>query len=63
MKILFVKPLSRFAIEVGFDDRAHGVVDLADIARRGVFSHWLKEGVFESVKITSSGALESEGAA
>jgi hypothetical protein len=57
MKILFVKPLSRFAIEVGFDDGAHGVVDLADIAGRGVFSQWLKEGVFESVKITSSGAL------
>jgi hypothetical protein len=38
MKILFVKPLSRFAIEVGFDDGAHGVVDLADIAGRGVLA-------------------------
>jgi len=38
MKILFVKPVSRFAIEVGFDDGAHGVVDLADLAGRGVFS-------------------------
>jgi hypothetical protein len=48
----------RFAIEVGFDDGLHGIVDLADIAGRGVFSQWQKEGVFESVKITSSGALE-----
>ncbi len=35
MKILFVKPLPHFAIEVGFDDGAHGVVDFADIAGRG----------------------------
>jgi hypothetical protein len=61
MKILFVKPVSRFAIEVRFDDGAHGIVDLADIAGRGVFTQWLKEGVFESVKITSSGALEWPG--
>ena len=61
MKIVFVKSVSRFAIEVGFDDGAHGVVDLADIAGRGVFSQWLKEGIFESVKITSSGALEWPG--
>ena len=61
MKILFVKPVSRFAIEVSFDDGAQGVVDLADLAGRGVFSQWLKEGVFESVKITGSGALEWPG--
>ena len=61
MKIVFVKPVSRFAIEVGFDDGVQGIVDLADIAGRGVFSEWLKEGVFESVKITRSGALEWPG--
>ena len=61
MKIVFVKPVSRFAIEVGFEDGARGIVDLADIAGRGVFSQWMKEGIFESVKITSSGALEWPG--
>ena len=61
MKIVFVNPMSRFAIEVEFDDGAHGIVDLADIAGRGVFTQWLKEGVFESVKISSSGALEWPG--
>ena len=61
MKIIFVKSVSRFAVEVGFDDGVQGIVDLADIAGRGVFSAWLKEGVFESVKITSSGALEWPG--
>jgi len=58
MKILFVKPVSRFGIEVRFDDGAHGIVDLADIAGRGVFTQWLKEAVFKRVKISSSGALE-----
>lgn len=61
MKIVFLKPMSRFAIEVEFDDGAHEIVDLADIAGRGVFTQWLKEGVFESVKISSSGALEWPG--
>ena len=61
MKIVFVKPVSRFAIEVGFDDGVQGIVDLAAIAGRGVFSEWLKDGVFESVKITRSGALEWPG--
>jgi hypothetical protein len=61
MKILFVKPVSRFAIEVRFDDGAHGIVDLADITGRGVFTQWLKEGVFESVKISSSGAWNGQG--
>jgi hypothetical protein len=61
MKIVFLKPVSRFGIEVRFDDGAHGIVDLADIAGRGVFSLWLKEGGFESVKITGSGALEWPG--
>ena len=36
-------------------------MDLADIAGRGVFTQWLREGVFESVKISSSGALEWPG--
>jgi hypothetical protein len=61
MKIIFVKPVSRFSIDVGFDDGARGVVDLADIAGRGVFNQWMKEGVFERVKITSCGALEWPG--
>jgi len=59
MKIIFVKPVSRFAIEVGFDDGEHGIVDLADIAARGVFSQWLKEGVFES-QISSQASLTWE---
>jgi hypothetical protein len=35
MKIVFVKPVSRFAIEVVFNDGVQGIVDLADIAGRG----------------------------
>jgi hypothetical protein len=61
MKIVFVKPASKFAIEVGFEDGAHGIVDLADIAGRGVFLAWLDEGVFEKVKVTEVGALEWPG--
>jgi hypothetical protein len=52
MKIVFVKPTSKFAIEVGFEDGKCGVVNLGDLAGRGVFRAWLEEGVFEKVKVT-----------
>jgi hypothetical protein len=61
MKIVFVKPTSKFAIEVGFEDGKCGVVNLGDLAGRGVFRAWLEEGVFERVKVTEVGALEWPG--
>ena len=61
MKIQHVKVVSRFSVEVAFEDGVCGIVDLGDLAGRGVFSEWLKEGVFESVKVTSCGALEWPG--
>jgi hypothetical protein len=61
MKIVFVKPTAKFAVEVGFEDGICGVVDLGDLAGRGVFRAWLDEGVFERVKITELGALEWPG--
>ena len=61
MKILHVRVVSRFSVEVAFEDGVCGIVDLGDLAGRGVFSEWLKEGVFESVKVTSCGALEWPG--
>jgi hypothetical protein len=61
MKIVFVKPTSKFAIEVGFEDGKCGVVNLGDLAGRGVFRAWLEEGVFEKVKVTEVGALEWPG--
>jgi hypothetical protein len=61
MKIVFVKPTSKFAVEVGFEDGTCGIVDLGDLAGNGVFRAWLEEGLFERVKITEVGALEWPG--
>jgi hypothetical protein len=61
MKIVFVKPTSKFSVEVSFEDGTCGVVDLGDLAGRGVFRAWLEEGLFERVKITEVGALEWPG--
>jgi hypothetical protein len=61
MKIVFVKPTSKFTVEVSFEDGTCGVVDLGDLAGHGVFRAWLQEGVFEKVKITQVGALEWPG--
>ena len=61
MKITEAKPLEKYKLFVRFDDGVSGVVDLSDIAGRGVFEAWNREGVFEQVRITELGALEWPG--
>ena len=58
MKITEVKPLEKYKLFLRFDDGVSGVVDLSDIAGRGVFEAWKRDGVFEQVRITKLGALE-----
>ena len=58
MEITEVKPLEKYKLSLRFDDGVSGVVDLSDIAGRGVFEAWKRDGVFEQVRITKLGALE-----
>ncbi len=61
MKATRVTPLSRYRVDVEFDDGEHGVVDLSDYAGIGVFEAWLKPGFFELVSVTEDGALAWPG--
>lgn len=61
MKITEVKPLEKYKLFLRFDDGVSGVVDLSDIAGRGVFAAWKRDGIFDQVRITKLGALEWPG--
>ena len=58
MKITEAKPLEKYKLFLRFDDGVSGVVDLSDIAGRGVFETWKHDGVFEQVRVTKLGAVE-----
>lgn len=50
-KIIDVKPLEGFRIWIKFSDNVEGVVDLSDVAGKGVFSIWNDRAVFEAAFI------------
>ena len=61
MKITEAKPLENYKLFLRFDDDVSGVVDLSDVAGRGVFEAWNRDGIFEKVRVTKPGALEWPG--
>jgi hypothetical protein len=56
-KISKVKVLRGYRLELAFDDGARGVVDLSDLAGKGVFAIWRDRRIFEQVQIGSFGEL------
>jgi hypothetical protein len=56
-KIVKVKTLQGYRLELEFDDGASGIVDLSDLAGKGVFTQWRDRGAFEQVRVGSSGEL------
>ena len=61
MKITEVKPLGGYKLSLRFDDGVSGVADLGDMAGRGVFEAWNRDGIFAKVRVTKLGALEWPG--
>ena len=47
-KIVEVKPMEGFRLWLRFSDGFEGVVDLADLAGKGVFSAWNHPGAFRA---------------
>jgi len=56
-KVTQAKTLDNYRLSLTFDDGVSGIVDLSDLAGKGVFASWLDPGVFENVRIGSSGEL------
>jgi hypothetical protein len=57
IRLTAVEPLERFRLRLAYADGAEGVVDLSDLAGRGVFALWNEPGTFEAVRVTPSGAV------
>lgn len=55
MNLIEVAPREKFRLFLMYDDGVSGVVDLAFLAGRGVFSKWLEPGVFEAVTLGEAG--------
>jgi hypothetical protein len=56
-KITEVKVLQGYCLELKFDNGVCGMVDLSNLAGRGVFALWQDRHFFEQAQIGSSGEL------
>jgi hypothetical protein len=52
-----VRPLKNYHLSIKFSDGVQGVVDLHELAGKGVFALWNDVRQFEKVKIGTSGEL------
>lgn len=60
-RIIKVKALSGYRLELKFDDGVSGTVDVSEAVGKGVFAVWRDPLVFERVRIGSSGELDWDG--
>jgi hypothetical protein len=56
-RIIKVKALSGYRLDLEFDDGVSGTVDVSEAVGKGVFAVWRDPLVFERVRIGSSGEL------
>jgi hypothetical protein len=56
-KIINVKALDNYKVELEYDNGRQGIADLSHLAGKGVFSLWNDYDAFRNVKIGSSGEL------
>ena len=56
-RIAKVEPLQDYRLDVSFVDGTRGVVDLSDLAGRGVFALWNDYAEFRKVRIGDAGEL------
>lgn len=58
VRIVSVKALPNYQIELRFSDGVRGTVDLSPMVGKGVFKRWKEKGEFEKVHIDAeSGAV------
>ncbi len=56
-RIINVKALQAYRLELTFDDGTSGTVDVSHLAGKGVFACWSDPAVFAQVRVGSSGEL------
>ena len=58
IKAVQVEALPELRVRVRFEDGVEGIADLSRFSGKGVFRIWNEEGLFERVRIGSSGEVE-----
>ncbi len=61
MKIIRVKPLPGYRLEIEFAGGESGTVDLSELVGQGVFAAWEQPGVFDEVTVSGEGAVAWPG--
>jgi len=56
-KAVQANPLDGFRLWLKYEDGIQGIVDLSDLAGRGVFEAWSEREVFDAVTVNESGAV------
>lgn len=60
--LISVVPLGKYKLNLTFDDGVNGIVDVSDMAGKGVFTAWEKDDHFSKVFIDKeSGAIAWPG--
>jgi hypothetical protein len=56
-RITQAEPLENYRMDLRFADGTHGIVDLSNLAGRGVFALWNNYAEFRNVRIGEAGEL------
>ena len=63
-KIIFVKSIEKYRVEVEFDDGINGIYDVGHLAGKGIFKEWETNQSFDKVFVDKeSGAITWPGIA
>ncbi len=61
-KVISVTSLGKYKLRLSFDDGSQGIVDISDLAGKGVFAAWDRDDLFNKVYIDEeSGAIAWPG--
>lgn len=60
-KAVQASPLDGFRLWLQYEDGIEGIVDLSDLAGRGVFEAWSDRSIFDAVTVSESGAIAWPG--
>lgn len=57
VKIIGFNVLNDYCLDIAFDNGFRGIVDLSDLAGKGIFSSWRDHNFFKDIKIGAFGEL------
>jgi hypothetical protein len=61
-QVISTTPLGKYQLRLSFNDGTEGIVDLSDLAGKGVFTAWDRDDLFNKVYIDEeSGAIAWPG--